>query len=84
MNFKIIAAAAAFCVSQSFAIIGLGFHYAPNIGTELKSTTEKEVLSLDSEARNLGNVKYAHGSFSDMQGFGLKLWIDILPIIDVE
>ena len=84
MNFKIIAAAAAFCVSQSFAIIGLGFHYAPNFGTELKSTTEKEVLSFDSEVGNLGNVKYAHCSFSDMQGFGLKLWIDILPIIDVE
>mgnify|MGYP003289555279 FL=1 len=89
MNFKILAAAAAFCVSQSFAIIGLGFHYAPNFGTELKSTAEKEVMSLSGEVAevgsvNLGSVKYAHGSFSNMQGFGLKLWVDILPIIDVE
>lgn len=89
MNFKVLAAAFALCVSQSFAIIGIGFHYGPNFGTELKATSENEVLSLAGESAelgsvNLGSVKYAHGSFTNMQGFGLKLWVDLLPIIDVE
>ncbi len=84
MNWKILAAAAAFCATQSFAIIGLGFHYAPNFGTELKSASEKDVLTLKEGDLQVGRVGYEHGSFSNMQGFGLKLWIDILPIIDIE
>ena len=29
-------------------------------------------------------MTYAHKSFSGMQGAGLKLWVDILPIFDIE
>lgn len=88
MNLKVLAAAAALCVSQSFAIIGLGFHYAPNFGTKLDATTPKEVMKLEKEVEgeklSLGNVLYAHGSFENMQGFGVKLWLDFLPIFDIE
>lgn len=83
MNFKWLAVAAALCVSPSFAIIGIGFHYAPNFGTSLDATTNEKVGSI-SYAGNDATVEYRHGSFSSMQGFGLKLWVDILPIIDIE
>lgn len=83
MNLKLLAAAFALCVSPSFAIIGLGFHYAPNFGTSLDKTKNESIGSFG--AGDLGSsIKYRHGSFSGMQGFGLKLWVDILPIIDVE
>jgi hypothetical protein len=80
MNFKILAMVTAFCVSQSFAILGLGFHYGPNFSTSLDKTSPS-MISGDAEA---GHVDYAHGSFSGMQGFGLKFWIDVLPFIDIE
>ncbi|MBP5246993.1 MAG: hypothetical protein J6Z31_03975 [Fibrobacter sp.] len=84
MNFKLLAAAAALCISPSFAILGIGVHYAPNFGTSLDKTSNEEISGLNSGDLQLGKVEYRHGSFSGMQGFGLKLWIDILPIIDVE
>ena len=84
MNFKLLAAAAALCISPSFAILGIGFQYAPNFGTSLDKTSNEEIAGLSSGDLQLGKVEYRHGSFSGMQGFGLKLWIDILPIIDIE
>ena len=35
MNFKVLLAAGALLASQSFAIIGIGAHYAPNFGTKM-------------------------------------------------
>lgn len=86
MNWKLLVASAAFFVSQSFAIIGIGFHYAPNFGTKLKAAAESNVydLTFDELDLTLGSVKYKHGGFEDMQGFGAKLWIDFLPLIDIE
>lgn len=86
MNWKLLVASAALFVSQSFAIIGLGFHYAPNFGTKLKSASESNVydLSIDEYDVSLGSVRYKHGGFENMQGFGAKLWLDCLPIIDLE
>lgn len=75
MNFKVIAAAAALLATQSFAIIGIGGHYAPNIGTKMDASKPKEVAP---------NITFDHGDFKNMQGFGFKMWIDVLPIIDVE
>lgn len=78
MNLKVIAAAAALLASQSFAIIGIGGHYAPGFGTKMKAADPLPVTEDKS-------VLLSHGGFSGtMQGFGFKLWVDILPIIDVE
>lgn len=78
MNLKVIAAAAALLASQSFAIIGIGGHYAPGFGTKMKAADPLPVTEDES-------VLLSHGGFSGtMQGFGFKLWVDILPIIDVE
>ncbi|MCQ2055284.1 MAG: hypothetical protein MJY82_08340 [Fibrobacter sp.] len=79
MNFKVFAAAAALLASQSFAIIGIGGHYTPGFGTEMKGMDKAEPITKD------GSVLLKHGDFKGtMQGFGFKLWVDILPIIDVE
>ncbi|MCK9182739.1 MAG: hypothetical protein M0P13_07670 [Fibrobacteraceae bacterium] len=84
MNLKSLAVAAALCISPSFAIIGLGVQYAPNFGTSLDKTNNGVIENLGSDNANAGTIQYRHGSFSGMQGLGLKLWIDIIPIIDVE
>lgn len=76
MNYKIIAAAAAFLATQSFAIIGIGGHYAPGFGTSMKAGPKDKVAD---------NIKFSHEGFDEMmQGFGFKLWVDVLPKIDVE
>ena len=78
MNFKIIAAAAALLATQSFAIIGVGAHYAPGFGTKMKAGPKAPV-------NKEGSIKFSHEGFDEMmQGFGFKLWIDLLPIIDIE
>jgi hypothetical protein len=84
MNFKVLAIAASVCVSQSFAIFGLGVNYAPNFGTSLDKTSPATVLTLESNGIETGHVDYAHSSFSGMQGLGLKFWIDVIPFIDIE
>ena len=76
MNFKVFAAAAALLASQSFAIIGIGAHYAPGFGTSMDAGKKGEVAP---------NINFDHQGFDEtMQGFGFKLWIDLLPIIDIE
>ena len=45
MNFKALVAAGALLATQSFAIIGIGGHYAPGFGT--KMTGMKEILSYE-------------------------------------
>lgn len=79
MNFKIIAVAAALLATQSFAIIGIGAHYAPGFGTSMKAGP-KAVVSKKSD-----DISFSHEGFDEMmQGFGFKLWVDVLPKIDVE
>lgn len=84
MNFKLLAAAAALCISPSFAILGIGVHYAPNLGTSLDASGKEKISGFSAGKTELATVEYKHGSFSSMQGLGLKVWVDILPIIDVE
>lgn len=79
MNFKVLCAAGALLASQSFAIIGIGGHYAPGFGTKMSGMDAPASVTED------GNIQIQHEGFSGtMQGFGFKLWVDILPIIDVE
>lgn len=79
MNFKALIAAGALLATQSFAIIGIGGHYAPGFGTKLDGMSEPAPVT------ESGSVKLQHGDFSGtMQGFGFKLWVDLLPIIDIE
>jgi hypothetical protein len=79
MNFKALVAAGALLATQSFAIIGIGGHYAPGFGTKMTGMNEKAAVTSD------GSVSLQHGGFDGtMQGFGFKLWVDLLPIIDIE
>lgn len=81
MNFKALIAAGALLATQSFAIIGIGGHYAPSFGNKM-SAAAPTVVSPDNA---LTEVLFDHDAFKGtMQGFGFKLWVDILPIIDVE
>lgn len=76
MNFKALIAAGALLATQSFAIVGLGFHYAPGFGTKMKAAEPATIAD---------NVLLSHEGFDGtMQGFGFKAWVDILPIIDIE
>ena len=76
MNCKVILAAAALLATQSFAIVGFGGHYAPGFGTKMKAGEKTSVMK---------DADFERDGFSGtMQGFGFKLWIDILPIFDIE
>ncbi len=86
MNAKILLAAGALLASQSFAIIGIGAHYTPNFGTKMtgfSATPDRFGNSVN--VTDMGEVKLWHGGFDEMMhGFGFKVWVDILPIIDIE
>lgn len=84
MNAKVLLAAGALLASQSFAIIGIGAHYTPNFGTKMTGLgPDKFANRVD--VTGAGEVKLWHGGFDEMmQGFGFKVWVDILPIIDIE
>ena len=76
MNCKIILATAALLATQSFAIIGIGAHYSPLFGNTLKPEGKGVVTD---------DISFSHEGYEGtMQGFGFKLWIDILPVIDIE
>lgn len=76
MNLKALVAAGALLATQSFAIVGVGFHYAPGFGTKMKSAEPAPIAN---------NIDLSHEGFDGMmQGFGFKAWIDLLPVIDIE
>lgn len=84
MNFKVLLAAGALLATQSFAIIGIGAHYAPGFGSKMNGLGPDKIANRVSVSDG-GEVQLWHGGFDEMmQGFGFKLWIDILPIIDIE
>lgn len=84
MNFKVLLAAGALLASQSFAIIGIGAHYAPNFGTKMTGLGADKIANRVSVSDN-NEVMLWHGGYDEMmQGFGFKVWVDILPIIDIE
>ena len=86
MNAKILLAAGALLASQSFAIIGIGAHYTPNFGTKMTGFAETpDRFGNSVNVTDAGEVKLWHGGFDEMMhGFGFKVWVDILPIIDIE
>lgn len=76
MNLKALVVAGALLATQSFAIVGVGFHYAPGFGTKMKSAEPAPIAN---------NINLSHDGFDGMmQGFGFKAWIDLLPVIDIE
>lgn len=86
MNAKILLAAGALLASQSFAIIGIGAHYTPNFGSKMTGFAETpDRFGNSVNVTDMGEVRLWHGGFDEMMhGFGFKVWVDILPIIDIE
>ena len=78
MKFKLVFAAAALFATQAFAIAGIGAHYTPDVGTSLKEATRSDFEGYEDK------LGFSHGSFTYIQGFGFKAWIDMLPFIDIE
>ena len=86
MNAKILLAAGALLASQSFAIIGIGAHYTPNFGSKMTGFAETpDRFGNSVNVTDAGEVKLWHGGFDEMMhGFGFMVWLDSLPIIDIE
>lgn len=71
-------ALAAAAVGYSHAIFGIGGQWAPAPGLEVKGS-QGTVAGSGANA-----ITLTQGKVSGLNGFGLKLWIDALPFIDVE
>ena len=79
MNFKALVAAGALLATQSFAIIGIGGHYAPGFGTKMTGMKTPAPVLKDELGNDDQSVLLQHGGFD-----GTMLWVDLLPIIDIE
>src|SRR5690606_4427998 len=71
-------ALAASAVATSHAIFGIGGQWAPVPALEIKST------SANIAGAGSDSVSVEQGSVSGLQGFGVKLWIDAFPFVDIE
>jgi hypothetical protein len=71
-------ALAATTVVYSHAIFGIGAQWAPALGLEVKGS-KQNIASTGSDSISLNQ-----GSVSGLNGFGVKLWIDALPFVDIE
>jgi len=71
-------ALAALAVGYSHAIFGIGGQWAPAPSLEVKGSTGT-LAGSGADAITLTQSKV-----SGLNGFGLKLWIDALPFIDIE
>lgn len=71
----------ALAVVPSHAIIGFGAHVAPAYGPEVKASSGP-IMPAGSASAN--RVSLMTGGASGLQGLGVKLWIDFLPLIDLE
>lgn len=76
---KILFAAAfvLFASTQSFAIVGLGAHYIMNLSS-LESGGIKAIPN------DQHTITLEQKGSDGLAGVGFKLWVDFLPIIDVE
>lgn len=72
--FGLVVAAAAY----SHAIFGIGGQWAPAPALEIKSDSAQVVGS------GASALSVVQQGVTGLQGFGLKVWIDALPFIDVE
>lgn len=68
--------------SPSFAIFGLGFHYAPSLGTIDANTTDLSAQLGDGSSYAGLDLIQEEGTIA--QGAGVKFWIDVIPFIDIE
>ena len=68
---------AIFASTQSFAIVGFGSHYLMNLGS-LESGGVKTIPN------DQHDITLEQKGSDGLAGIGFKIWIDFLPIIDVE
>lgn len=69
--------------SNAFAIFGIGGHWAPNFGSKTEANSEI-IQTVNVPGFGEKSISFERGSAADLQGFGLKLWIDALPFVDLE
>ncbi len=74
--------------SMSHAIIGFGGHWAPSMGTTLEGNSE-EIFKQEISLNGTGSGDFIEANFNrhksnNLNGFGIKLWIDAIPVIDIE
>ena len=69
---------AASAVVYSHAIFGIGAQWAPAPGLEVKS--DRSAIA----GSGANQIFINQAKVSGLQGFGLKLWIDALPFVDIE
>lgn len=67
----------------SHAIIGLGVHLAPAFGPEIKASNGP-VMPDGTNPLYANRILLKTGSASGLQGVGVKLWLDFIPVVDVE
>ncbi len=60
----------------SHAIFGIGGHWAPALGLEVKGDSG----SINQNA----NIRLDEQGTSGLKGFGVKLWIDAFPLVDIQ
>ncbi len=77
---KIIALSFAVAL-PSHAIIGAGIHLAPALGPQVKKAGGP---IMPPGSSNENRILLMTGSASGLQGMGVKLWLDFLPLIDLE
>lgn len=63
------------------AIIGLGFHYNMALGSGLDASNSSKSYTATGFDLSAG-INQSEGS--TIQGFGLKLWLDFIPVVDIE
>jgi len=71
---------AIFANTQAFAIFGVGAHYVTNLGT-LEGKTEPIDLGA---LPGIAEINLKREEASVLQGLGFKVWLDVLPFIDIE
>ena len=73
---------ALFATTQAFAIIGVGAHYVMNTGS-LKSDAGN-AYTVDFGALGEQSIGVRQEKADGLKGIGFKLWIDLLPLVDIE
>ncbi|HKP97515.1 MAG TPA: hypothetical protein VJ385_17350 [Fibrobacteria bacterium] len=71
-------ALAATAAAYSHAIFGIGGQWAPALGLEVKEGKGNIA------AAGADSISIDQASVSGLNGFGMKLWIDALPFVDLE
>lgn len=73
---SLIALVAAFAAAPSFALVGIGGHWAPNFGASVGGKTQNFTMAGQ-------EFTFAREEASIDNGFGLKLWLDV-PFIPLN